>query len=161
MKEFLKQVLHSKDNYSSRRFITLIVCAHFVLASFMVLFLFMYMLFYKETVSNLSVFDTMTHVLITILEYDFYIILGGLGFVTVSHFSTAIIERAKSAATGQIYKQPSPTIIAENVENVSGPINGNTPADAQADVIDDMLGDPAGPLPPDSGVDTYRPKNQL
>jgi hypothetical protein len=76
---FWSKILNSNDATSSKRLITLVVALHFVISSFVILFLVCYIAMYlpkgrieKELLVSLS----------EILEYDFYIIVSGLGFVT-------------------------------------------------------------------------------
>jgi hypothetical protein len=86
-KSFLKRVVDSKDTASSKRFITLIIASHFVIASFVILYLVYYVVVYlpegkvdKALLSSLE----------RILQYDFYIILSGLGLITSEGLVTII-----------------------------------------------------------------------
>ncbi len=100
-KSFLKRIIDSKDTASSRRFITLVISAHFVIASFAVLFLICYM---AVTLPKGRVDNNLLLVLEKILEYDFYIILAGFGIIT-SEGLLSILLRKTGSTTGI---QPSP-----------------------------------------------------
>jgi hypothetical protein len=102
-KSFLKRIIDSKDTASSRRFITLVISAHFVIASFAVLFLICYM---AVTLPKGRVDNNLLLVLEKILEYDFYIILAGFGIIT-SEGLLSILLRRKGLTTGiQPTEQP-------------------------------------------------------
>ena len=79
MKDLLLKVLDGNDSKSSKRLITLIIASHFIIASFVLLFLVCYVIMYlpKGKVDN-----TLISSLEKVLQYDFYIILAGLGFIT-------------------------------------------------------------------------------
>lgn len=95
MKTFWKNILDANDPTSSKRLITLIVALHFILASFVILFLVCYVIMYlpKGKVDK----DLLTS-LGNILEYDFYIILSGLGFIT----SEGVVKMFVSKNTPQL-----------------------------------------------------------
>lgn len=93
MKSFFKKLLSTKSTESSKRFITLIIALHFILASFVILFFAFYLIIYTpKGVVNLNLLDLLKHV----LEYDFYIILTGLGFITAEGFISMMIEKFKN-----------------------------------------------------------------
>lgn len=95
-RSFFRKMLDPTDREnSSKRFVTLIVSLHFILASFMILTLFGVIVF-MNVKGNIELITVVSHNLTVILEYDFYIILGGLGFITMEQFAVAIIERAKA-----------------------------------------------------------------
>lgn len=83
-----------KEN-SSKRFITLIIAFHFILASFFILFLFGFLIF-RDAKGSLELVKLVSANLEGILEYDFYIIISGLGFITAEGFTTVLVERAKA-----------------------------------------------------------------
>lgn len=83
---YFKRLLDSHDNASMKRFIILIVSLHFILSSFMVLFGIV-----RHTVDK----DMMRF----ILDCDFYIILVGLGVISVENVASIIVERVKGIAT--------------------------------------------------------------
>lgn len=91
-KEFFNEILLSDNPKSSKRFVTLIVTFHFILASFLILFLITYLIFYSP---KGMVDINLLGILKDILEYDFYIMLGGLGFITLQGMTSVMIERAK------------------------------------------------------------------
>jgi len=79
VKKFWLNILDADNSTSSKRLITLLVALHFILASFVILFLVCYVVMYlpKGKVEK-DLLDSLGKV----LEYDFYIILSGLGFIT-------------------------------------------------------------------------------
>jgi hypothetical protein len=92
MKKFWTKIISSKDSHSSKRLITLIIALHFIVASFVILFFSFYLIVSvpKGTV-NIDLLNLLKYV----LEYDFYIILSGLGFITADNLGQMLIERAK------------------------------------------------------------------
>ena len=90
VKQFLKNVLSSGDPTSSKRLITLLVALHFIMASFVILFLVCYVVMYlpKGKVEK-DLLDSLGKV----LEYDFYIILSGLGFITSEGLVRMIVSK--------------------------------------------------------------------
>jgi len=78
--------------------VTLIISLHFILASFSILFIAFYVIFYT---TKGKVDKDLLEMLKDVLEYDFYIILSGLGFVTVDNIGQIIIERIKINALGK------------------------------------------------------------
>ncbi len=79
MKEFFNKLLDTNTTKSSKRFVTLLISAHFILASFVVLFFAFYVIIWSPRgKTDKDLLD----VLKLVLEYDFFIILAGLGFVT-------------------------------------------------------------------------------
>lgn len=89
-KPFLQRILDSRETASSRRFITLIIAAHFVIASFAILFLVCYM---TVVLPKGRVDNNLLLVLEKILEYDFYIILSGFGIITSEGLVSIIMKR--------------------------------------------------------------------
>ena len=102
-KSFLKRIIDSKDTASSRRFITLVISAHFVIASFAVLFLICYM---AVTLPKGRVDNNLLLVLEKILEYDFYIILAGFGIITSEGLLSILLRRTGSTTGIQPTEQP-------------------------------------------------------
>ena len=95
-KSFLKKVLDSKDTASSKRLITLIIALHFVVASFAILFLVCYIaLVMPKGIVDLTLISSLEK----ILQYDFYIILSGLGFITSEGLLTLILGKGSSTPT--------------------------------------------------------------
>ena len=93
MKEFFKKVLSSDDPTSSKRLVTLIISLHFIVASFVILFIAFYVIFYT---TRGKVDTDLLGMLKDVLEYDFYIILSGLGFITADTLGKTLVERAKA-----------------------------------------------------------------
>ncbi len=88
--KFWRKILDAKDSTSSKRLVTLIVALHFILASFVILFLVCYVVMYlpKGKVEK-NLLDSLGKV----LEYDFYIILSGLGFITSEGIVQMIVSK--------------------------------------------------------------------
>jgi hypothetical protein len=107
MKNFWSKIISSKESHSSKRFITLIIAGHFIVASFVILFFSFYLIVSvpKGTV-NLDLINLLKNV----LEYDFYIILSGLGFITADNLGQILIEKAKTVASNIITPTASPTL---------------------------------------------------
>lgn len=93
MKEFWKSIISSDNPASSKRMVTLIISLHFIVASFVILFIAFYVIFYT---TKGKVDTALLGMLKDVLEYDFYIILSGLGFITAENVSQIIIEKAKA-----------------------------------------------------------------
>lgn len=89
---FFNKVLSSKDTTSSKRLITLIISLHFILASFVILFIAFYVIFYLP---KGKIEPELIGLLKQVLEYDFYIILSGLGFITVDGATNILLEQTK------------------------------------------------------------------
>ena len=89
-KSFWARILDSKDSTSSKRLVTLVVALHFILSSFTILFLVCYIALVmpkgKIDAALLTSFEK-------ILEYDFYIILSGLAFVTSEGLVQMIVSK--------------------------------------------------------------------
>lgn len=91
--KFWNQVLSSNDTTSSKRLVTLIISLHFIIASFAILFIAFYVIFYLP---KGQVNPDLLLMLKQVLEYDFYIILSGLGFITADNMGQIMLEKAKS-----------------------------------------------------------------
>lgn len=91
--KFFEQVLLSSSTTSSKRFVTLMMVFHLFVASFFILFILGYMAFY---VPKGRVDPLVTGLLKQVLEYDFYVILSGLGFITVENVAAVMVEKAKA-----------------------------------------------------------------
>ena len=87
---FWSRILDGNDALSSKRLITLIVAAHFILASFVILFFATYIILYLP---KGKVEIELLNALKQVLEYDFYIILSGLGFVTSEGIINILMNR--------------------------------------------------------------------
>ena len=73
---------------------------HLIIASFMILFIAFYVIFYT---TKGKVDTELLAMLKDVLEYDFYIVLSGLGFITADNTVKLITERSKA-------KIPNPPI---------------------------------------------------
>src|SRR5687768_3145460 len=91
--------LSSKDPSSAKRLVTLVISAHFIITCFVAAFFCFYMIL---VVPKGKADPLLINLLGIILEYDFYIILAGLGFITAENFAMAIVQRAKVFTAGQI-----------------------------------------------------------
>ncbi len=99
-KTFIRKLLNANDvENSSKRFITLIVAFHFILASFFILFLLGYAVF-RDTKGDIEILKVIGNIFTTILEYDFFIIIVGLGFITAEQFTKVLVEKFKSFRSG-------------------------------------------------------------
>ena len=87
---FWSRILDGNDALSSKRLITLIVAAHFILSSFVILFFATYVILYLP---KGKVDPELLKALKEVLEYDFYIILSGLGFVTSEGIVQLIVSK--------------------------------------------------------------------
>lgn len=111
---FWKQIISSKDTASSKRLITLIISLHFIVASFAILFIAFYVIFYLP---KGKVETELLGLLKEVLEYDFYIILSGLGFITVDSMGSMMLERAKAKFTPPEPKVTEPSVEPNPEEN--------------------------------------------
>jgi hypothetical protein len=98
-KSFIKRILDSNDTASSKRFITLVIASHFIVASFAILFLVCYVV---VALPKGKVDPQLMKALETILEYDFYIILAGLGIIT----SEGLVSMIVNKGTGTTNQEP-------------------------------------------------------
>lgn len=92
-KSFIARLLDARDPTSSKRLVTLLISAHFILASFLILFIGLYVIFYLP---KGRVEPELLALLKEVLAYDFYIILSGLGFVTAEGIVSIIVEHIKA-----------------------------------------------------------------
>ena len=70
-------------------------------------------MFFKSELRN-------SHALLTILEYEFWIILGGFGSITLADFGLAFIRRAEARMTEAVQgipETPGTDVKVENMEN--------------------------------------------
>lgn len=111
VREFFIQLLDENNPKSVKRFVTMLVVCHFVVGSFLVLILFS-LVSVRPTRGDIEFLKIMTDTLKIIFQYDFYIILSGLGFMGAKDFGQAMIEKAKAAATaaGDIVVQSAGTV---------------------------------------------------
>jgi len=104
---FWSRILDGNDSFSSKRLITLVVAAHFILSSFVILFFATYVILYMP---KGKVDPELLNALKQVLEYDFYIILSGLGFVTSEGLVSLIVNKFKSSQPQNPYQNIDPTI---------------------------------------------------
>lgn len=109
MSSFWKQILDSKNPSSSKRLVTLIISGLFIVSCFSILFVAFYVIFFLP---RGKVDRDLLEALKQVLEYEFYIILSGLGFVTVDNMGQMMIERTKAKNT----LSTPPVVEKENVK---------------------------------------------
>ena len=90
--EFWRSILSSESTNSSKRLITLVISFHFIIASFVVLFIAFYVIFYT---TKGKVDKDLLAMLKDVLEYDFYIIIAGLGFITGADMAKILVNKYK------------------------------------------------------------------
>ena len=104
-KSFIKRILDSNDTASSKRFITLVIASHFIVASFAILFLVCYVVL---VLPKGKVDPQLMAALETILEYDFYIILAGLGIITSEGLVSMIVNKTTGGTNQEPPMPPMP-----------------------------------------------------
>ncbi len=104
-KSFIKRILDSNDTASSKRFITLVIASHFIVASFAILFLVCYVVL---VLPKGKVDPQLMAALQTILEYDFYIILAGLGIITSEGLVSMIVNKGTGGTNQEPPMPPMP-----------------------------------------------------
>jgi hypothetical protein len=104
-KSFIKRILDSNDTASSKRFITLVIASHFIVASFAILFLVCYVVL---VLPKGKVDPQLMAALETILEYDFYIILAGLGIITSEGLVSMIVNKGTGGNNQEPPMPPMP-----------------------------------------------------
>lgn len=102
MNKFWQKILSSKDATSSKRLVTLIISLHFIIASFAILFIAFYVIFYLP---KGKVEPELLGLLKEVLGYDFYIILSGLGFITADNLGQILLEKAKIGRRNDFFNQ--------------------------------------------------------
>lgn len=112
---FFNKLISSKDPASSKRFVTLVIALHFIIACFCVLF-FSFKVVYSLPRGRVE--PELIGLLKDVLEYDFYIILAGLGFITVDNAGSMLLERAKARVQGNI-ATGSPNVDTLNVQTMT------------------------------------------
>lgn len=114
MSKFWRSILSPSSHLSSKRLVTLIISLHFILASFSILFVAFYVIFYLP---KGKVDKDLLQLLKEVLEYDFYIILSGLGFVTADNFGQIMLEKAKMTIPSIASTTETTTIPQELIGN--------------------------------------------
>lgn len=126
MNKFWTNILSSDSPTSSKRLITLIISMHFIVASFVILFIAFYVIFYT---TRGKVDAELLGMLKDVLEYDFYIILSGLGFITADNTVQLLTNRAQTKAA-IINSLAKPNVIPTNIKV--------TPPTAPPDLTDEI-----------------------
>jgi hypothetical protein len=117
MNKFIRELLSSESAASAKRFITLIISLHFIISSFTILFISFYVIFYLPK-GRLE--PDLIIVLKQVLEYDMWIILAGLGFISAENIGQVMIAKAK-AITGL-----GSSVTTGDVETMN--VNGKPPS---------------------------------
>lgn len=104
---------------SSKRFVTLVLAIHFIVASFIILFFAFYMIL-NETKGTVN--KDLLDLLSAVLEYDFYIILAGLGFITAEGMVSILLEKMKVQAAANV-ATGNPTVDVMNVDTLAKTVN--------------------------------------
>lgn len=124
--KLIRRILSAGDPTSSKRLVTLVIAAHFIIASFVILFFAFYVIVVEP---KGMVKPEILQLLQNVMEYDFYIILAGLGFITGENLGQVLLEKAKVAAAGSILT-PQPTVTT--VDN-SDTVNIESSKDQEGD----------------------------
>jgi hypothetical protein len=111
MKEFFRSILSSESTNSSKRLVTLITAFCFFVAQFLIIFIAFYVIFYT---TKGKVDKDLLSMLKDVLEYDFYIILSGLGFITADNMVQMMAEKYKSARPRTMYDNYIPEDTTKN-----------------------------------------------
>ena len=104
LKTFWNSLIDADNPTSSKRLITLLISLHFILASFVILYLVCYVIMFLP---KGKVEPVLLDALGKVLEYDFYIILSGLGFITSEGVVKMFISKNKPPS--QSYDSNIPT----------------------------------------------------
>lgn len=128
-KSFWREILSGTNTTSSKRLVTLIISLHFILASFATLFFAFYVIFYLP---KGRIEPELIALLKEVLEYDFYIILSGLGFITVEGTASILMERVKAKYSYlnnpyMMGANPYQNPYTEAAPDEQGPVNPDTP----------------------------------
>lgn len=99
MSNFWKSLLSSESTNSSKRIVTLLTALCFFIAQFLIIFIAFYVIFYT---TKGKVDKDLLGMLKDLLEYDFYIILSGLGFITAENFGQVLLQKAKAKIDGNL-----------------------------------------------------------
>ena len=104
---------------------------HFIVASFVILFFSFYLI---VSVPKGTVNIDLINLLKNVLEYDFYIILSGLGFITADNLGQMLLERAKALGANIVSStttsQPTVPTTTTNVTTTTPPVDpNNAPSD--------------------------------
>lgn len=142
MKNFWMSIISSKETNSSKRLITLIIAFHFIIASFVILFFAFYLMIYTpKGVVNIDLLNLLK----TVLEYDFYIILSGLGFITGENLGQMLVERAKAVSAGVI-----------GAVGAAGTASGGGGGDSVTDIIASVAKSGTSAAADSTGADTTK-----
>lgn len=124
-KQYMQDVISPSDTTSSRKFVTLLIAAHFIFASFVVLFFAFYVILWApKGKTDVDLLNTLK----VVLQYDFYIILSGLGFITSSDLVRVMVSKGFNptpivqnvTTSGDIQSDVAPVVDASKVMGVDG-----------------------------------------
>ncbi len=131
---YIRKLIDSKDTSDAKIFVTLLVAAHFMITSFAAsIFVFLLTLIKTKGTVDLNLLAFLSE----IIDKDFYILLGGLGFVTADGYRQMLLEKAKVYSAAKILTPPTPIT---KVQNVEGDMNGPNAGDKK-ETGDDVLED--------------------
>lgn len=109
--KFWNNLIDSSNPKSSKRFITLVITGLYIITNIDILFLSNYVIIYS---TKGKVEPELLKVLTEIIHWNAMMILGGLGFVTVTSVGNALIEKMKKSGSELISN-----VINEGVDEVS------------------------------------------
>jgi len=92
VKKFFYDLIDSDNEKSSKRFITLVAMLHFIIGSFLILGLFTFVAIHP-TKGDIEFLKIMNDILKVILEYDFLIIVAGLGMITSENLGKILVKK--------------------------------------------------------------------
>lgn len=92
---YFRRLINENDPASLKRWVLLILSIHFMITSFLVSFFVFYLILFTP---KGSVNKDLLDLLRAIFEYDFYIMVVGLGLVTTETLGHILIEKAKIKA---------------------------------------------------------------
>lgn len=118
-KKFFREIIDGKNDTSSKRFVTLLTAGCFFIAQFLIIFIAFYVIFYTP---RGRVDINLLNLLKEVLEYDFYIILSGLGFITMEGVTNVMIEKAKNKMSS--FSQSTTTETNTNSTGIDEPFHG-------------------------------------
>lgn len=89
-REYLHKLATVTDTSSLRKFVTLLITGIFLTAQVLIVFFCFYLILYT---TKGQVDKDLLKILEVVLQYDFYILLSGLGFITSSDLVRVIVSR--------------------------------------------------------------------
>lgn len=131
MGRFWSGVISSKDATSSKRLVTLIISLHFIISCFCILF-FAFNVVYRLPKGKIE--PELIGLLKDVLEYDFYIILSGLGFITADNMGQMMLERTRAKVAGNVQVgAPNADTIQVDTMNIKQTVTNDNTTTATTD----------------------------